>query len=434
MFCARCGSFIGNEYARFCPSCGSEVKGHSTQEHGQHYAYESNSFPDAGRSTPKKKSKKWTITASIAVALVFGILLSMADIDLENDSNKRIEIQTLTEDTYFELSGDFLPERGIFSVGLTDDGSIAFTLSDEVASKYDHYSWLFFDNDHVSSTSTTRYQKYTGTTLEKDEPVLYYLSQNAGEYDVSVKCGTGSDGNYNYTATYSGTVSYVGTVTKEYTWKYQGEGYVASTTFSYEDYRTYRDMNPNGRHVLNYGRTASFVTYEDPAVIKLAESIREAYGSDRDTTGQDFAMFVLAFVQICFEYPPSSSTMDAEMYQYGQDEYFAYPLETIFYGMGDCEDTSILAAALFKALGYAAGVVIVPGHALAAVGLDHYSPGTYSSRSYEVISETIDGITYYACETTVKTPQGIGLVSLSGYEGKAYSEHIGKQRYGFYIV
>ena len=106
--------------------------------------------------------------------------------------------------------------------------------------------------------------------------------------------------------------------------------------------------------------------------------------------------------------------------------------------MGDCEDTSILLAALYKSLGYEAGVIIVPGHALAAVGLASYDPGSYSAFRYEIISKEIDGLTFYACETTIMVPLEIGLVNKSGYNDRPYSEYIdtkiGTQHYGFFIV
>ncbi|MDR2698698.1 MAG: hypothetical protein LBB30_03355 [Candidatus Methanoplasma sp.] len=432
MFCSFCGSFIGDEQARFCPRCGHILNEYRppAQERPPaptgHYGNE--------RSDAWNGHKNKVIAATLVLALAFGALISMDTLVYPDDSYKKIEIQTVTDDTYFELSGDFLLERGIFSVSLTDSGSIAFALNEEISSKYDYYYWKLFDRDHVSSNSTSFYMKYNGDTLDKDEPILYFLSQKAGEYDISVECCVESGGDYICKAVYSGTVSYVGTITKEYVWKYQGKEYSAQATFGYEDYRQYRDADPYGRSFSSFGysRIPSFVTYDTGGVGTLADSLAEAYGGD--PAGQDFASFVLAFVQICFDYPPYTSFMDSDKYQYGQDEYFAYPLETIFYGMGDCEDTSILAAALFKALGYPAGVVVIPGHALAAVGLDSYSPGNYRAASYEIISQTVGGITYYACETTCSSPQGIGLVSSYGDKGTPYSEFVGKQRYGFYIV
>jgi transglutaminase-like putative cysteine protease len=280
--------------------------------------------------------------------------------------------------------------------------------------------------------------KYNGDTIRKAEPVLYYLSKDVGEFDISVTCYTESDGRLIASGAYSGKVSHVADVTKKYNWMYQGKEYTASVTFNYDDYRDYRNMKTNGRDVTNYRNSISFITHDDPAIESLTASLSNAYGNT--AKDQNFASYLLAFVQICFDYPPFTDTMEADRYQYGQREYFAYPLETIFCGMGDCEDTSILAAAIFKAAGFNAGVVIVPGHALAAVGLSSYSPGTYQSWAYEVISSSVRGVTYYACETTVDSPQGRGLVTLNTgndiYGGPLgpFSTYIGKDGNGFYIV
>jgi hypothetical protein len=427
MFCTQCGNRLEVEYARFCPSCGNPVIAYNAPvQRPQPFA--------APAPAPKKIGAGKAIAATIVLVLVVGFFVAVAESTDDDDSSKRIDIVTLTEDTYLELSGDFLTEKDIFTVSLTDDGKIAFALNDDVSIKYDYYEWKFFDRDHVSSTSDTVYREYTGDIVSKAEPVLYYLSQSVGEYDVSVKCYVESGGKRTYSESYSGTVSYVGSVTKEYKWLYKGVSYSAQTTFGYDEYREYRDKDPYGRTVTNYSKVVSFVTYEDPSIKALAESLRDAYGIGKDTTGQDFASFVLAFVQICFEYPPFTAYMDGDTFLYGVDDYFAYPLETIFYGLGDCEDTSILAAALFKALGYEAGVFVIPGHAVAGVGLDSYSPGAYSKSYYEVLSQTVNGITYYACETTTSTPLGVGLVSSDGSDGTPYSYYVGKQRFGIYVV
>lgn len=387
---------------------------------------------------PSDAKKKFPLATSVTVCIIMGaifgaLLIGIASWDGHSPEEK-MDVQTITEDAYFELRGDFLPEREIFTVSLTKDGKIAFALNDDISSRYVYYSWWLLDRDHVSSDSTFMYLKHTGEKVEKAEPVLYYLSQKPGEYEVRVDCYADSDGDRVYGAKYSGMVSYIGSVEREYNWRYKGENYAAKVTFGYDEYRFYKEMKPYGRDVVRYTNTVSFVTYLDPAVTGLAESLREAYGGTKDMTGQDFASFVLGFVQICFDYPPYSNLMEADMYVYGKDEYFAYPLETIFYGMGDCEDTSILCAALFKALGYDAAVLVVPGHALAAVGLSGYTPEPYSESRFEIISQEIKGVTYYACETTVDAYQGIGLVGTSGYEDKPYSWYVNKRGYGFFVV
>lgn len=70
-------------------------------------------------------------------------------------------------------------------------------------------------------------------------------------------------------------------------------------------------------------------------------------------------------------------------YQYdvdttGEEEYPRYPIETLYERQGDCEDTSILMAALLKAYGYEVGFIYLPGHlAVALRSSDDYSDGPY---------------------------------------------------------
>ncbi len=130
-------------------------------------------------------------------------------------------------------------------------------------------------------------------------------------------------------------------------------------------------------------------------------------------TPQLFSNFVLTFVQAAVDY----ETDDA---QFDESEYWLYPIETLHYGHGDCEDTSILAAAIFSALAEMdepsayvkdACVFLLPGHAM--VGVDVI--GGVSAPSDRVILGTSD---YYFGETTIddirKSWMGVGQIS-EGY-------------------
>lgn len=61
---------------------------------------------------------------------------------------------------------------------------------------------------------------------------------------------------------------------------------------------------------------------------------------------------VLAFVQ-SFRYESDEATA-------GAADYFRYPIETLYDGCGDCEDLSILAAALLKTLGHDVVMLLIP--------------------------------------------------------------------------
>ena len=73
----------------------------------------------------------------------------------------------------------------------------------------------------------------------------------------------------------------------------------------------------------------------------------------------------------------------------GYDEFRRYPIETLIDGGGDCEDTTILVAALLRGLGEKPVLIFTPGHI--ALGIS----GNFSGASV-----TYNGTEYYYCETT----------------------------------
>jgi len=435
MFCPFCGTFQRSDDANFCHHCGSVLR--TSASYGP-----TPYTPPVERNNNKKTGIK-VFSVVIVILLLGVVMIGIMNYDLDDEEDE-FYIQTLSTGSYLELRTDFLPERDIFTVYFNDDNQMVFELNPNIAKKYDRYVWHFYDLNAPSSSSKYAYTKYTGETLTKNDPWLTFLTPRVGEFKISVECYTNVNDQLVYGASYSGNVSYFGTITKEYSWTYLGKEYTATTSFDLSDYINYKDQNPGSkRTVQRYSNVVSFVTYDDPAIKDLASSLSLAYNGDPTVKNGDFANFILAFVQICFDYPPYSGSsmfwadMSADRYLYGYNEYFAYPLETIFHNMGDCEDTSILASALFTACGFESAVAIVPGHALAGVALEDYNLGSHSP-AYEVLSQTIDGLTYYACETTTDTFLSVGLSLASGSDGVPFSNYmdtyVGINRLGFYLV
>jgi hypothetical protein len=95
---------------------------------------------------------------------------------------------------------------------------------------------------------------------------------------------------------------------------------------------------------------------------------------------------VLAFVQSI----PYSVDVDST----SKSEYWRYPIETLFDGTGDCEDTAVLAVALLTLLGHDAVLIDMPGHLAFGVASEETAEGRYLS----VPSDPKR--LYYYCETT----------------------------------
>ena len=100
--------------------------------------------------------------------------------------------------------------------------------------------------------------------------------------------------------------------------------------------------------------------------------------------GRELADFVLGFVQSI----PYAT--DAEIS--GEEEYFMYPGETLWEGRGDCEDTSVLYAALMSSIGYDSCLMVLEDHVMAGIVLEDVSgdDSTYAEggRTY-VMAETV---------------------------------------------
>ena len=113
----------------------------------------------------------------------------------------------------------------------------------------------------------------------------------------------------------------------------------------------------------------------------VARQIKSA-GEGQGYSDYDNAMNVLTFVQSL----PYASDIDSA----GIAEYPRYPIETLKDGRGDCEDKTILAAALLQSMGMDVVILMMPDHS--AVGID--VPGADGASCEH------DGRRYYYCETT----------------------------------
>jgi hypothetical protein len=113
--------------------------------------------------------------------------------------------------------------------------------------------------------------------------------------------------------------------------------------------------------------------------------------------------YVIAFIQSL------PYTVDDETTPW--NEYPRYPIETLFDRGGDCEDTSILTAAILHAMGYDVALLILDNDNHCAVGIAG-GEGVYGT--YYIV----DGTKYYFIETT---GDGWGIGDFPSFDsGKAY--------------
>lgn len=190
--------------------------------------------------------------------------------------------------------------------------------------------------------------------------------------------------------------------TRTYEWRFNGANYQLQTSITTMDYAEYRGMDVRRHMVRGMTNVQTFVTSDDPIVQDIADELKLIAGSKRFDDVQTIN-FALSFCQAL----PYSTDADTE----GINEYWRFPVETLYVGTGDCEDTSFLFASIAEAMGYDAIIIILENHA--AVGIQWDMP----SGAYLQLEG--DDAKYYYCETT-----GVGFKM-----GSMPSTQEGKVRY-----
>lgn len=408
MRCQSCGR-ESDEGSRVCPWCGTQLS------------------PEA---SSKGSRKKGIGKVTVSVIAVLAIMLAAAAVivvsDLGNDTQSGRDGTDPVEPTPTpEVPGDETDttmkttftasgkDAKLFTITeeTAEDGSVSlrFDLDADAASGYTKYIWYVYNvNNPSEHAGADRTVPYLTWSLD---------SSTNGDYRVGVYCFTADEGgDYNYweRTTYELDIRIDGTVTKNYVWIYDGSYYRMTISFPYSDYASYAGnagasifiRSPSS--TSDYDNISRFIVVDDTIESmerELSELFSEKYGA---AGGQDYAEFILAFVQCCFDY-------STDFRLYGHSEYFAFPLETIYNGTGDCEDTSALCASLFEAAGYDSGVFIIPGHAIAAVSIDGFTAGNVSPTYSQLVSQFsyVSGTeTYYGCETTLDSNRyGVGWIS-----------------------
>jgi len=168
--------------------------------------------------------------------------------------------------------------------------------------------------------------------------------------------------------------------TRTYTWRYDHQIYSTTLNLSLEQYLIYH-ANTADHAPESYQQMRSFVLPQDPTVWVLGRQLNNLSVS-KGFDALDRVNFVLAFVQSI----PYS--LDGESTE--QNEYWRYPVETLYDKTGDCEDTAILYASLLEAIFFDSVLIIYSDHVATGVACPS-AHGTYFE---------LDDRDYYYCETT----------------------------------
>lgn len=168
-----------------------------------------------------------------------------------------------------------------------------------------------------------------------------------------------------------------GTLSRTYSWDYEGRRWQLTLPLDDELYETYKSRTRN----RDYDLFASD-PYDDWLIKDIAEaffSLSKAYGLEK----RQIPGFCVSFVQSL------NYTSDLESSGYAQ--YPRFPYETLYENGGDCEDTSILSVAILQEMGYDAVLLELPEHMALGIKCNTEQKG----RSFEY-----EGSNYYYLETT----------------------------------
>ena len=160
---------------------------------------------------------------------------------------------------------------------------------------------------------------------------------------------------------------------RRYVWNFQGKHYTVLMTIDLERYNSYSGKERYDiPKLVEEGRTS---------IGNLTREFQRIFKQHQDWPNQDRVDFVLSFVQ-SLPYTLDDVTT-------GYDEFRRYAIETLIEGGGDCEDTTILVAAILRGLNESVALIFTPGHiALGVSGNFTGSAITYGDTKY------------YYCETT----------------------------------
>ena len=164
-----------------------------------------------------------------------------------------------------------------------------------------------------------------------------------------------------------------GSIGRRYVWNFRGRHYTILMTIDLERYNSYSGKERYDiPKLVEEGRTT---------IGNLTREFQRTFKRNRSWTRQDRVDFVLSFVQ-SLPYTHDDVTT-------GYDEFRRYAVETLIEGGGDCEDTTILVAAILRGLGEKTALIFTPGHIALGVSGD-----------FKGASLTYNNTKYYYCETT----------------------------------
>ena len=309
---------------------------------------------------------------------------------------------------WYDSNGALLSTETTYTISkiLSDTVIYAANKNSEDYSTMKDASFTLQSVDGATSVEWSVYGESDTPTKTKDSS---YKFTDVGEYTVTYTCKYNGADYYGYY-----TVYVDGTVAKIFEWQYDldGDGTAETQTYTlnikYSDYLAYVNKDCS-RQSGTEDEDRAYVTSTDKYVMELAEEFKK---NTTNLSDYERMNYVLAFTQYI--------TYESDTESEGIEEYWKFPLETLYEQNGDCEDTSILFCAIASAMGYKSAMLLFYGHMAAGVELADGSI-SYNTKASDPFPE--DNVNYYYCETTA-TGYNVGTAP-KNYEYDGYYYNLG---------
>jgi tetratricopeptide (TPR) repeat protein len=183
-------------------------------------------------------------------------------------------------------------------------------------------------------------------------------------------------------------------------------------------------------------RAAAFVTAGDPTVQRLSRNVTSLTRSLGNVAVNERIRNAMAIHETLnlygMEYviDPDSSYIQLSQNENALD-YLQFPVQTLDYRAGDCDDLSILYCSLFEAIGIPTAFVTIPGHIFMAIDLgmsEEEARNTFAKPEDLIYRENSS---WLPIETTVT---GQDFLRAWDTGAKQYREHLANDAVGFFPV
>lgn len=164
---------------------------------------------------------------------------------------------------------------------------------------------------------------------------------------------------------------------RKFSWNFNGNEWYITMNFDEGIYNAYKSRSRS----RNFDLFASD-PYDDKLIESISDTLKKV-GKDNGLTDSEIPYLAISFVQ---SLPYTSDKVTA-----GFDEYPRFPYETLYDDGGDCEDTSILSAAILQEMGYGVVLIELP---------EHMAVGVKCNSDVSGYSYNFEGQRYCYLETT----------------------------------